>query len=117
MSVDELTFPTATCPAAPGLPASTYSVHFTQQTTLPANWTLAAAETVTYGSMGADFTFAKRYDAPYIWTDFYFLFGTVEIIAQAAPGRGIISSLVLISEDLDEIDWVSTTQVQFTHIC
>jgi hypothetical protein len=107
MSKGKLTFPIATCPAAPGLPTSTYFVDFTQQTGLPANWTLAAYETVTYGPNGAEFTFAKRYDAPYIWTDFYFLFGTVEIVAQAAPGRGIISSLVLISEDLDEIDWVS----------
>lgn len=26
---------------------------------------------------------------------------------KAAPGAGIVSSLVLQSEDLDEIDWVS----------
>ena len=97
----------ATCPAAPGLATPTYTIDFTQQTALPANWTLANYETVTYApGLGAEFTFAKRYDAPYIWTDFYFLFGTVEIVAQPAPGQGIISSLVLISEDLDEIDWV-----------
>lgn len=113
-----LTVSIATCAAAPGLPTPTYSIDFTQETTLPVNWTLASYENVMYDpNLGAEFTFAKRYDAPYIWTDFYFLFGTVEIVAQAAPGQGIISSLVLISEDLDEIDWVSTINLlQVPHL-
>jgi beta-glucanase (GH16 family) len=33
------------------------------------------------------------------------MFGHVEIVAQAAPGQGIVSSSVLQSDDLDEIDW------------
>ncbi|KAF5098761.1 hypothetical protein D0Z00_001920 [Geotrichum galactomycetum] len=43
------------------------------------------------------------------------MFGHIEFEAQAAPGRGIISSMVLISEDLDEIDieWVGSDTVQF----
>ena len=98
-------FCTGTCPPDPGLATSDYFIDFTQQSSLPANWTLANYETVTYGPNGATFTFNKRYDAPYIWTDFYFLFSTVEVVMQAAPGAGIISSSVLISDDLDEIDW------------
>lgn len=97
--------PLATCPADIGLASGSYYIDFTQQSTLPANWTLANDETVTYGPNGAEFTFAKRYDAPYIWTDFYILFGTVEVVMQAAPGTAIISSSVLISDDLDEVDW------------
>jgi beta-glucanase (GH16 family) len=96
---------TISCTPALALGSSTYSVDFTQQTSLPLNWTVANYETVTYGPNGAEFTFAKRYDAPYIWTNFYVLFGRVDTVVQAAPGAGMISSSVLISDDLDEIDW------------
>lgn len=33
------------------------------------------------------------------------MFGHVEYVIQAAPGTGIVSSAVLQSDDLDEIDW------------
>lgn len=33
------------------------------------------------------------------------MFGHVEYVIQAAPGVGIVSSAVLQSDDLDEIDW------------
>ncbi|KAI9719880.1 MAG: hypothetical protein M1828_006010 [Chrysothrix sp. TS-e1954] len=65
---------------------------------------LAAYESVTYGDQGAIFTFAKQYDAPQMWTNFYILFGRVSTVMQIAPGKGIISSSVLISDDFDEID-------------
>ena len=96
---------TATCSPTLALGSSTYLVDFTQQTTLPPNWTIANYETIDYGSNGAEFTFAKRYDAPYIWTNFHIFYGRVETVIQAAPGTGMISSSVLISDDLDEIDW------------
>jgi beta-glucanase (GH16 family) len=51
------------------------------------------------------FKFAKRFDAPSISSDFYILFGRVEVVMKAAPGVGIISSAVLMSDDQDEIDW------------
>ena len=78
---------------------------FTQQTSLPLNWTVASYETVTYGLNGAEFTFAKRDNAPYISTNLYVLFGRVDTVVQAAPGTGVISSSVLIADDLDERDW------------
>lgn len=44
------------------------------------------------------------------------MFGRVEMVIKAAPGTGIVSSGVLQSDDLDEIDWewlgVSNNQVQ-----
>jgi Glycosyl hydrolases family 16 len=40
----------------------------------------------------------------------YIFFGRVETWLKSAPGQGIVSSIVLESDDLDEIDWVSTTQ-------
>lgn len=99
-----LTNGTGVCNSKVGLPTSTYSMDFTKQTALPVNWTIANYETVTYGSKGAEFSFAKRYDSPQIWTDFYILFGRVDTVMQVAPRQGIISSSVLISDDFDEID-------------
>ena len=47
---------------------------------------------------------------------FYIFFGRVDVTMKAAPGQGIVSSVVLESDDLDEIDWEwlggDTTQVQ-----
>lgn len=62
--------------------------------------------TVDYTSSGAEFTIAQRGDAPTIETDFYLFYGRVEVTMRSAPGTGIVSSIVLESNDLDEIDWV-----------
>ncbi|OAA67517.1 extracellular cell wall glucanase [Cordyceps fumosorosea ARSEF 2679] len=53
---------------------------------------------------GATFTVAASGDAPQLNSLFYIMFGRVEITMRAAPGAGIVSSLVLESDDLDEID-------------
>lgn len=96
----------AACSPIPGLPTSTYSIDFTQQTETTGDWILADHATVTYGAPnGANFTFGKRRDAPYIWTRFYVLFGRIEFVLKAAPGAGIITGAVMMSDDLDEIDW------------
>ncbi|RKF73772.1 putative extracellular glycosidase [Golovinomyces cichoracearum] len=58
-----------------------------------------------YGTGNADFTVAKRGDSPTIQSEFFIMFGTVSVIMRAASGQGIISSIVLESEDLDEVDW------------
>ncbi|EXJ85394.1 hypothetical protein A1O1_05758 [Capronia coronata CBS 617.96] len=79
---------------------------FAQQTTTPSDWILADFAKVDYGAPnGANFTFAKRYDAPYIWSRFYVLFGRIEVVLKAAPGAGIITGAVMMSDDMDEIDW------------
>lgn len=48
-------------------------------------------------------------DAPTMQTDFYFFFGLVEVTMKAASGTGIVSSIVMESDDLDEFDWVCST--------
>jgi len=64
-----------------------YSIDFTQQADTPADWILADHATVTYGSPnGANFTFGKRKDAPYIWTRFYVLFGRISRVEGSAWG-------------------------------
>lgn len=63
---------------------------------------------VTYSDKGASLAVVEQGDNPTIMSDFYIMFGRVEAVIQAAPGQGIISSLVLQSDDLDEIDleWI-----------
>ncbi|KAB5551388.1 concanavalin A-like lectin/glucanase domain-containing protein [Coniochaeta sp. 2T2.1] len=71
----------------------------------------------TYSSdNGVSFTVASPGDAPQLASVFYIMFGRVECTMRSAPGAGIVSSLVLISDDLDEIDmeWLGAddTEVQ-----
>ncbi|TAQ89780.1 hypothetical protein B7494_g1851 [Chlorociboria aeruginascens] len=63
------------------------------------------AGSLVYGSNGAEFTIAKKGDSPTIQSKFYIFFGSVSIFMKAASGQGVISSIVLESDDLDEIDW------------
>lgn len=51
------------------------------------------------------FRVAKTKDAPTIASKFYIMFGKLEVTMRAAPGGGVVSSLVLQSDNLDEIDW------------
>ncbi|KAK3179434.1 hypothetical protein OEA41_005556 [Lepraria neglecta] len=95
----------STCPPDVGLATSSYFVDFTKVTSLPIDWSVAAYETVEFGPNGAELAFAKRYDAPLIRTNFNFLFGRIDYVVQTAPGVGIASCMVLLSDDLDEIDW------------
>lgn len=88
-----------------GLTNSPYSVDFTKGTTDWASWTSVGAGSVTYTSQGAVLTLAKKGDAPTISTNWYIFFGRVEVHMRAAPGTGIVSSVVLGSDDGDEIDW------------
>lgn len=59
----------------------------------------------TYDSDGVSFTVAKSGDAPQLTSKWYIMFGKAEVTVKAAPGAGIVSSFVLQSDTLDEIDW------------
>ncbi|EFQ31208.1 glycosyl hydrolase family 16 [Colletotrichum graminicola] len=91
------------CPADPGLPQSNYEVDFTKGADDSA-WKVASGK-VSYSADGAQFVLAKQGDAPTIQTSWYFFFGRAEVIMKAAPGTGIVSSVVVESDDLDEVDW------------
>ncbi|KAI6250828.1 hypothetical protein HI914_01041 [Erysiphe necator] len=60
---------------------------------------------IRYGNKSAGFAVSKRGDSPTLQSKFYVMFGTVSVFMRAASGQGIISSIVLQSDDLDEIDW------------
>ncbi|KAF2868545.1 concanavalin A-like lectin/glucanase domain-containing protein [Massariosphaeria phaeospora] len=57
------------------------------------------------GLEGTTFTIERSGDSPKMDSTFYMLFGRVEVVMRAANGTGIVSSIMLQSESLDEIDW------------
>jgi beta-glucanase (GH16 family) len=94
------------CPNDIGLDSASFACDFTQGKSALASWSTAAGTSLTYdGSKGAQFVINSKNQAPTISSDFYIFFGRVDVKMQAAPGVGIVSSMVLQSEDLDEIDW------------
>ena len=60
---------------------------------------------ISYTNDSAFFTMKQKGDAPTIQSNFYIFWGSVSVIMKAAKGQGIVSSVVLQSDDLDEIDW------------
>lgn len=71
---------------------------------------------ITYGDNGLEITLQKRFDNPSIESNFYIMYGKFEVFCKAAPGQGMVSSVFLQSDDLDELDieWLGgdDTQVQ-----
>ncbi|KAF5554470.1 murein transglycosylase [Fusarium napiforme] len=93
-----------TCSANKGLASSSYSVDFTKGAD-DDNWEGTGHGTVKYTSDGAEFTVSKQGDSPTIQSKWYMFFGRMEVHLKAAPGTGIVSSVVLLSDVLDEVDW------------
>ncbi|RMX94798.1 hypothetical protein D0868_12103, partial [Hortaea werneckii] len=104
-----------TCPNDTGLNSKSFKADFTSDGGL-SSWTEAVATKIELGDQGAEFSISDDKDAPTVETDFYIFFGRVDVTMKAAPGQGIVSSVGLESDDLDEIDWEwlggDTTQVQ-----
>ncbi|KAL2266197.1 hypothetical protein VTJ83DRAFT_5549 [Remersonia thermophila] len=69
-------------------------------------FTTAAGTTLDYDeNLGAIFSISNEHQAPTISSTRYIFFGQVDVVLRASPGKGIVSSFVLQSDDLDEIDW------------
>ncbi|KAJ5656408.1 concanavalin A-like lectin/glucanase [Penicillium longicatenatum] len=92
-----------TCPSDKGLDKWEYYVDFTESGSLDA-WNITA-KPVTQTSLGAKFEIAEEGEAPTIASEWYIFFGHVDIKMRAANGTGIVSTYILESGDLDEIDW------------
>ncbi|RDL34667.1 uncharacterized protein BP5553_07795 [Venustampulla echinocandica] len=90
---------TTSCPANTAL-GKAINVDFTKGSVN----SFAATGTPTYDSSGAHFTIAKSGDSPQLASLFYIMFGKVQVTMKTAKGAGIVSTLVLQSDDLDEID-------------
>lgn len=70
---------------------------------------------VNYTKDGLSMTLDKRFSAPALQSEFYIMYGKVEVEMKAGPGRGVVSSFYLQSDDLDELDieWVGSDNTQF----
>lgn len=80
-------------------------------------FTAAEGTTVSYDpSLGAVFAINKETEAPTFTSTGYIFFGRVDVVVRASVGTGVVTSFVLQSDDLDEIDWEwlggDDTQVQ-----
>lgn len=67
-------------------------------------WNQTAGKLV-WAQEGAQFTIKSQGDSPTVQTNFYIMWGVVSVMLRAGGGTGIVSSIVLESEDLDEVDW------------
>ncbi|OOF96682.1 glycoside hydrolase family 16 protein [Aspergillus carbonarius ITEM 5010] len=102
-----------TCPADQALGTNhTWYFNSTIDDTI---WNVTNGE-ITYTDEGINFTIAEKMQSPTMQSNFYIFFGIVESHVKMAKGGGIVSSIVLQSDDLDEIDWewvgYNTSEVQ-----
>lgn len=103
-----------TCPADPAFGNSKVTCDFTKGECDA--FSSVPGTTLEYGDKGAIFKIATDAQAPTIKTGKYIFFGRIDVVVQAAAGKGVVTSAVLQSDDLDEIDWEwvggDNTQVQ-----
>ncbi|KAK5987802.1 putative glycosidase crf1 [Cladobotryum mycophilum] len=93
----------STCPADPAFGNNKATCDFTKGDCKA--FTELPGTTLSFNGNGAVFKIEKESDAPTIKTGKYIFFGRVDVVVQAAAGAGIVTSAVLQSDDLDEIDW------------
>ncbi|RPA85392.1 concanavalin A-like lectin/glucanase [Ascobolus immersus RN42] len=61
---------------------------------------------VSYEKDGCHLTITTAGESgPQLESDFYIMYGEVEVTMKSAPGNGIISAITLLSDTLDEIDF------------
>jgi beta-glucanase (GH16 family) len=92
----------STCPSDPAL-GKTLTTDFTKGKS--SDYFYLKGTDMTYGSSGAEFSITSKLEAPTIESHKYIFFGKVSAYMKASPGVGIVSSFILESDDLDEIDW------------
>jgi hypothetical protein len=93
---------TTNCPADPAFGTDHM---FVFNSTPSADFWVPTAGSVSYSNEnGAQFTINKQGDSPTIRSSFYIFFGRTEMMIKAASGTGVISSVMFLSDDLDEID-------------
>lgn len=91
------------CPSDPAL-GKTVTVDFTAGAS--SEFTEESGTSLTYGTDGAEFIMTSAGLASTIVSDKYIFFGKVDVTMKCANGTGVVSSFVMESDDLDEIDLV-----------
>ena len=76
------------CPADPAL-GGNLDVDFTKGSST--HYASSNPAKLTYNGNGANFVITQAGDSPTITSDFYIMFGRVEVTMQAAPGVGYAS--------------------------
>jgi beta-glucanase (GH16 family) len=94
----------STCPSNPAL-GTNATFNFTGGAMGDSKIWKVTSGSIKWNEDGADFVVANRGDSPTIQSNFYMFFGICSVFLRAAPGTGIVSSIVLQSDDLDEVDW------------
>jgi beta-glucanase (GH16 family) len=102
-----------TCPADPALGTEhTWNFNTTLDETI---WNMTTG-TYKYDDTGAQFSLTGEGQSTLLSSNFYIFFGVVESHVKMAKGGGLVSSVVLESDDLDEVDWewvgYNTSEVQ-----
>lgn len=90
------------CPSDPAFGAQKVDCDFTHGACNPIKE--ADGTTIEYGKDGAVFAIKKAGDAPTVESSNYIFFGHIDVDLKIAPGNCIVTSVVLQSDDLDEID-------------
>jgi beta-glucanase (GH16 family) len=102
-----------TCPAEPALGNEKINCDMQSECKI---FEALPGTTIEYDDNGMLFRIEKESNAPTIATHKRIFFGRLDVELRAAPGQGIVTSVVLESADLDEIDWEwlggDDTQVQ-----
>ncbi|VUC27476.1 unnamed protein product [Clonostachys rosea] len=91
-----------TCPAEAAFGKDTGTCDFKSECKI---FTSLPGTSVTYEGDGARFRISKEGDGPTFATQKRIFFGRVDVELKSAPGIGIVTSVVLESADLDEVDW------------
>ncbi|KAK3333871.1 concanavalin A-like lectin/glucanase domain-containing protein [Cercophora scortea] len=95
-----------TCPNEKALGKEIINIDFRKGDKADDFFTVLEGTKLSYdSSLGAVYTISKETDAPTVASNKYIFFGQVDVTVRAAPGKGIVTSFVLQSADLDEIDW------------
>jgi hypothetical protein len=103
--LNEYTHTLIACPSDPAL-GKTVIIDFTAGES--EYFSAESGTSITYGTDGAEFIMTSEGLASTIISTKYIFFGKTEITMRAANGTGVVSSFVMESDDLDEIDLVRT---------
>lgn len=92
---------TTTCPSIPAMPSSvTYDLSTTDTT----NFDYVMSTRIVANGSSLQFSVAEQGDAPTLITNDYLLYGNVKATVKSAPGVGMVSAFILMSDVADEID-------------
>lgn len=97
----------ATCPADPAL-GTTFETSFNASMSEfdPKFFNVTAGSSlISFTDEGADMTISNQGESITVMTAFYIMFGRAEMIFRSAAGQGIISTVITLSDNLDELDW------------